>query len=169
MERYERLIGLYGRVYSKPTRVKLLKIAGAVSVVYVVTVFAALLLSLIIDKSYLECARLAVMAAVPFALVSLMRYFLDVQRPYEVIDFQPLIEMRAVRKAGKSFPSRHVFSAFLIGTLALYYSPLLGAVTLLVGLFIAIERVMLGIHFTRDAILGGVIGGLSGVIGILIL
>lgn len=169
MERYERLIGLYGRVYSKPSRVKTLKIAGAISVAYVAAVFCSLLLSLVFEKAYVECARLALMAAIPFSLVSLMRHLLDVPRPYEVIAFPPLAAMRGERKAGKSCPSRHVFSAFLIGALALYYSPILGILTLFIGAFVALERVMLGIHFVRDVIVGAVIGVLSGVIGILFL
>ena len=101
--------------------------------------------------------------------VSAMRFLLDVKRPYEIFDLAPFEAMKRERKAGKSFPSRHVFSAFLIGTLVLFYSVPLGIVTLLVGAFIAAERVMLGIHFPEDVICGGIIGIASGLVGILFL
>ena len=86
----------------------------------------------------------------------------------EVIECEALSDMASGRKKGHSFPSRHVFSAFIIGTLWMILSPYVGAATLLFGAVIAISRVLLGIHFLRDVIVGAVIGVASGVIGILI-
>ena len=71
-------------------------------------------------------------------------------------------------KLGRSFPSRHVFSAFLIGTLWGMYSPPVCALVILLGVILAVERVLLGIHFIKDVICGAIIGVLSGFIGILI-
>ena len=76
--------------------------------------------------------------------------------------------MKAQRRAGRSFPSRHVFSAFLIGMLWCIYSVPLGIAAMLLGTYIALERVLLGIHFPRDVIAGAAIGVLSGLVGILI-
>ena len=166
MDREEKLIGLYTRVYSRQRTLAILRLLGALGVVYVVLCFLLPVAWLLTEREYAECLKLCSVAAIPFAAVSLMRSFLNVQRPYEVIDFAPFLRMRKERKAGKSFPSRHVFSAFLIGTLVLFYSVPLGIVTLLVGAFIAAERVMLGIHFTRDVIYGGIIGIASGLVGI---
>ena len=169
MDRKERLIRLYTRVYSRTRSVALLKMLGAIAVTYVALSFGVINLSLLLEAKYSECARLCAVAAIPFFVVSVMRLLLNAPRPYETIDFAPFDTMRKERKAGKSLPSRHVFSAFLIGTLTLWYSVPLGIVTLLLGVFVGIERVMLGIHFTRDAVVGGIIGVLSGVIGILFL
>ena len=169
MDKRERLIGLYTRVYSRPKGVALLKLLGAVSVAYVVLAFTTVNLGLLLDGKYAECARLCAVSAIPFAAVSAMRFVLNAPRPYEAVDFVPFALLRQERKSGRSFPSRHVFSAFLIGTLALSYSVPLGVITLLVGAIIALTRVLLGIHFTRDALVGGIIGVLSGVIGMLFL
>ena len=73
------------------------------------------------------------------------------------------------RRTGLSFPSRHVFSAFLIGTVLLSESIALGAIVLALGLLIALARVVLLIHFVRDVIAGAVIGVLAGVLGVIAL
>ncbi len=169
MDREEKLIGLYTRVYSRQRTLAILRLLGALGVVYVVLCFLLSVAWLLTEREYAECLKLCSVAAIPFAAVSLMRSFLNVQRPYEVIDFAPFLSMRKERKAGKSFPSRHVFSAFLIGVLTLPYSVPLGITALLIGTFIALERVVLGIHFVRDVVFGGIIGIASGLIGILIL
>lgn len=169
MECGDRLIELYTRVYSREGRVRLLDLVGKVSVVYVAMVYVAVCMVALVNRGWQDFVSLVVMAAIPFCLVSLMRHFLNCQRPYESIDFAPFEKMRAERGAGKSFPSRHVFSAFLIGTLLFEYSVLLGVMTLLVGVYIAIERVLLGIHFIKDVTTGAAIGILSGAVGMLFL
>ena len=169
MDKKDGLIRLYTRVYSRGRSVKLLKLLGTLAVVYVVLGFTAVNLELLIKREYSECVRLCAVAAIPFVTVSLMRYVINMPRPYETLDFLPFEDMRTQRKAGKSFPSRHVFSAFLIGSLLTPYSIPLGVMTLLVGVFIAVERVLLGIHFPLDVIVGGVIGIASGLIGTLFL
>ena len=166
MDREEKLIRLYTRVYSRPRTLMLLKLCGKIGVAYVVLCFLSIVAWLLVEREYTACLKLSAVAAIPFLAVSAMRFLLDVKRPYEIFDLAPFEAMKRERKAGKSFPSRHVFSAFLIGTLVLFYSVPLGIVTLLVGAFIAAERVMLGIHFTRDVIYGGIIGIASGLVGI---
>lgn len=169
MDKKERLIRLYTRVYSRPGSVALLKLLGTLAVVYVILSFSAVNVTLLLSGEYLECVKLCTVAAIPFLAVSAMRLLLNVPRPYETVDFPPFEAMKGERKAGKSFPSRHVFSAVLLGTLTLAHSIPLGIMTLVIGVFIGVERVLLGIHFTRDAVVGGIMGVLSGVIGILFL
>lgn len=169
MDREEKLIRLYTRVYSRPRTLALLRLCGSVGVAYVVLCFLSIAAWLLVEREYTACLKLCAVAAIPFVAVSAMRFLLNVERPYETMDFAPFEAMKRERKAGKSFPSRHVFSAFLIGTLTLFYSVPLGIVTLLIGAFIGTERVMLGIHFTRDVICGGIIGVVSGLVGMLFL
>ena len=169
MNKEDKLLSLYWRVYSMPKFVRILKILGALSVFYVAGVFLYGLAVLVYSGQNLFALNLLLVTAIPFLVVSLMRVLIDSPRPYEFFDIPELEEMRKCRKRGKSFPSRHVFSAFLIGTLWLYFNTLYGIVAIILGLFIAIERVILGIHFPRDVIVGAAIGTLSGVIGILIL
>ena len=104
-------------------------------------------------------------ASIPFVLVTLLRHFIDAPRPYELYDF---FEYIPKEKKGHSFPSRHVFSAFVIATLAIPVSIPLAAAIYLLGVSLSISRVFLGIHFIRDVLAGALIGIISGVIAILI-
>ena len=165
----ERLINTYRRVYSMPRFVLILKILGTLSVFYVAGVFAYGIGSLLFFGEHLYALHLSLMTAIPFATVSLVRIFIDAKRPYEAFDIPELESLRTERKTGKSFPSRHVFSAFLIGTLWLQYSVWFGLAALFVGVYLAAERVLLGIHFIRDVAAGAVIGVFSGLVGVLIL
>ena len=62
-------------------------------------------------------------------------------------------------------PSRHVFSAFVIGMAFLHMNIVLGIIILIIGCLMAVIRVIVGVHFPRDVIAGAVIGILSGIIG----
>ena len=139
-----------------------MKLVCAISVLYSVFVFGVLLFS-----SELRAAMtLAVLAAVPFLALTLIRYLCNAPRPYELISFYAIPPKK---KKGKSFPSRHVFSAFLIAVLAFPTLPVLSSVLLLLGVALAVSRVLLGIHFIRDVLAGAVIGAISGAIAHLII
>ena len=152
-----------------PSFVLTLKIIGAVSVFFVAGVFAYGVGVLLFFGEFIYVTRLTLMAGIPFIAVSLMRYLINSPRPYEVLDIDEFKVMREERKSGRSFPSRHVFSAFLIGMLWLPYSVPFGVAALMLGAFLGAGRVLLGIHFIRDVIAGAAIGIVSGLIGILIL
>ena len=102
----------------------------------------------------------------PFLAVSAVRFLINAPRPYELYDFY---EKKPKEKHGKSFPSRHVYSAFVIATLAFVYSIPLGVSLALIGVSLAAARVLLGIHFIRDVLCGALIGTVSGLIGIFFL
>lgn len=94
---------------------------------------------------------------VSFVLLSLFRRAINAPRPYEVFDHPSLISKDT---HGKSFPSRHVFSIFIIGTTFLFSCPIPGPgiVILCLGILLAGLRVVSGIHFPRDVIVGALIG-----------
>jgi membrane-associated phospholipid phosphatase len=100
----------------------------------------------------------------PFVLVTLLRRVIDLKRPYEVYGFY---EEPPKDKKGRSFPSRHAFSAFSIGTLALRFLPIAGASVLFCGVLLSVSRVLLGKHFPRDVIAGALIGIATSVLGML--
>lgn len=105
-------------------------------------------------------------SAFGFVLVSVVRRIINAPRPYEKYDFY---EVLPKQKCGSSFPSRHVFSAFIIGTLAFAASPFLAIPALLMGLLMAVCRVLLGIHYIRDVAVGALVGAVLGIIGIIII
>ena len=107
-------------------------------------------------------ARLWPVLAVPaagFALVSLFRRLYNAPRPYEALAITPLVPRG---KAGRSFPSRHVASAFLIGCAGWYLTPWLGLPAFLAGAALAVIRPLAGVHFPRDTAAGAAFGLLFG-------
>ena len=98
-----------------------------------------------------------------------MRRVINAWRPYQTYDLDALITSAPHRKSGSSFPSRHVFSSFLIGMIAFGYVPVLGVITLALGLVLAVSRVCLGIHFIRDVVCGALIGIVSGTVLLFVL
>ncbi len=124
-----------------------------------------LLLYLKVRSGWMDAAKFVTVSAVPFVLVSVIRRAIDAPRPYELYDFY---EVKPKGKAGSSFPSRHVFSAFMIAVLALPVSLPLSAALLAVSLSLAAARAALGIHFIRDVAAGALIGVLSGILAIIL-
>ncbi len=156
---------LLEKIYRSKNSVTFLQTVSYISVALGALGFLAVLY-LSYEKSLLEAVKVLVMHAVPFAVVSVFRHFFNAKRPYEVYSFY---DARPKDKCGKSFPSRHVFSAFIIATFALRYSLLMGILLLALGFLLALARVLLGIHFVRDCVAGALIGIASAVIGILVL
>ena len=168
MDREQRLKDLYSSIYSRPGLARALDVIGKAMTALVALSFTCAVGLLVYTGDYLGAVKLSVLAGIPFVIVSLMREIIDCNRPYEVIECDAHSDMASGRRKGHSFPSRHVFSAFIIGTLWMILSPYVGAATLLFGAVIAISRVLLGIHFLRDVLTGAIVGSVSVIIGELI-
>ena len=102
-----------------------------------------------------------------FIIVTVFRYMLNRKRPYEHFDIPPVIQKDT---AGKSFPSRHVFSAFIIAMTYLCWSPLVwaGTVLLVLAASMAVVRVISGVHYISDVAAGAICGIAAGVFGYVI-
>ena len=70
---------------------------------------------------------------------------------------------------GKSFPSRHVFSAFIIAMTVFYFMPACGVILLALGIVMALARVAGGVHFVKDVAAGALMGIGCGIIGFYII
>ncbi|MBR1780224.1 MAG: phosphatase PAP2 family protein [Oscillospiraceae bacterium] len=86
-----------------------------------------------------------------FVLLSLVRRGLNFPRPYEALDITPLIPKDT---RGRSMPSRHVFSIFVIAMAWLWACPPVGLVLLGCGVLLAAIRVIGGVHFPADVLVG---------------
>lgn len=100
--------------------------------------------------------------AVSFVGVSVFRARYGAVRPYEKYDFMPLLPKDT---QAKSFPSRHVFSIFVIATVVCYIRLLPGLFLLLSGIVLAVLRVVIGVHFPKDVLAGALVGIFSGCVG----
>ena len=100
----------------------------------------------------------AIFPMIELVLVTKFRNKINRPRPFDVLDVKPLEN----HSSGHSFPSLHCSSSFVI-TLALYYiHPTLGAVGLVISIFVAISRLLAGVHYPSDIIAGIIIGCLFG-------
>lgn len=159
------MINLLKAVARDERRMRTLKIISSVSSYTLAAFFGCQLLVHLIDGLYVELIAAAVSASVGFVAVTVMRSRINARRPYEVYEFY---ETPPRALAGKSFPSRHSYSAFVIATLSWLISPLFFAGLMLIALAIAVCRTLTGIHFLRDVAVGGGIGVLHGAAAIII-
>ncbi len=140
------------------------KIINLLNIIFTSLVYITYPLSLIIlllNKDQ-RIWKTILIPGISFILISVFRNIVDFPRPYEVYDIRPVIRKDS---PGKSFPSRHVFSAFVIaGTLHNLW-PGLGYILLTIASMIAILRVIGGVHFPRDVLFGAGSGILFSYIG----
>ncbi len=105
--------------------------------------------------------RSLVIPGVSFVVVSLFRKVASAPRPYEVYGFTPALNKDT---KGKSFPSRHVFSIFIVAMAYFQVSAVLGCILIIMGLALAVIRVVGGVHFIKDVIAGALIAIIIGII-----
>lgn len=142
-----------------------LKILNTVNntITAVVYTLYPLLLAVLAFNRDIRFWRVLVVPAISFNLVTIFRKYFNAPRPYEVLNIKPLIKKDT---KGKSFPSRHVFSIFVIATTFYYINPLLGLALMGGGVILAITRVLGGVHFPRDVVAGAILGILLAVVGL---
>ena len=87
--------------------------------------------------------------AVSFVLVSAFRKAVNAPRPYEAFDIDPLIKKET---HGKSFPSRHLFSAAIIAFALWWVNPVFGPIALIACVVVGFCRIVGGVHFPRDIV-----------------
>lgn len=98
-------------------------------------------------------------------VISIIRALINAKRPYEVYNYEPAVHKNT---KGKSFPSRHTVSAFIIAMAFLYVDTRIGIIMLFVAALIGVTRVLAGVHFIRDVVFGALIGIAVGVVGFFI-
>ena len=97
------------------------------------------------------CIPCILIPASGFVLLTFIRKKINKKRPYEALDITPLIKKDT---KGNSMPSRHVFSLSMIAVSYFVVSPLLGSILLLCSFAIACIRVIGGVHYPSDVLVG---------------
>lgn len=150
---------------ARPTLTKALLLCNTILTRLVYVAYPILLIWLLWQKNA-AFWRTLLTPAVAFVLLSLFRSWINAPRPYEKLDIQPLIHKET---KGHSFPSRHVFSVSVIACAFLYTIPWLGIVLLVLSVFMAVIRVLGGVHFPADVVAGLIVGLTAGWIGFILL
>lgn len=135
---------------SKKIRLSLLKFVYKTLPLVVFVAYPILLLYLTITRDGRILQSITVPLGV-FVTLTLIRKFLNFERPYEKYDIKPIFPKKT---EGLSFPSRHTASAAVIAMTFLFINPIFGAVFLAISALIAVSRVFAGVHFPRDVIAG---------------
>ena len=148
-----------------PSGEKIVRYANIIITRIVYMAYFAMLLILAVCKD-MRIIKVVLVPAISFVIVSIFRHISDTPRPYVIYEFSPIIKKE---KMGQSMPSRHVFSAFVIGMSAFYLYPVFGILIFIDGIIMCIGRVVAGVHFPKDVIVGALIGIISGIIGFYII
>ena len=158
---------MYRKIYSNRALTDMLRHLDRLIVLFISVAFMTYLAFFFCFHSPLRAILYMIVSGVPLLAITIMRRYLNFKRPYEVYDFESLGIEPPSEKTGRSFPSRHAFSAFLVGTLMMEMMLPLGVVILVFALLLSVARILLGLHFLRDVLVGAALGVVLGVVGIL--
>ncbi len=147
-EQYERWAGSLRR---RPAAVRTLIAVNRALMLVGYVAYPLLLLIVLLQGDSPLLARCVLAPGLAFAAVTFFRAWRDAPRPFEALPIEPLIPRGT---QGKSFPSRHTFSLFMIALAWLAVQPVVGIVLLLLACVLAVVRVLGGVHFPRDVIAG---------------
>ena len=96
-----------------------------------------------------------------FVILSFLRKKINAPRPYEEWTIKPLLDRDS---PGQSMPSRHVFSATIISMACLHASLSVGVILLVLSALLGLVRVLGGVHFPKDVLVGYICALVWGVI-----
>ena len=171
--RKEKYLALYTWVHSRPRLARTLAVTDTV-ITYLTVAVYGFFLGYLVFGDLITGLRFLAVTATPFVIITLVRHLINAPRPYEVFEHDALAQIKKSGKAGHAFPSRHVASVFIIGS-ALCFVCLPAGISLIAGIslmalgaILGACRVLLGRHFVRDTVVGGILGVISGVGGMLI-
>ena len=113
-------------------------------------------------KDRKKLTRVLLVPASCYLTGTLLRAAINAPRPADEISD---LKRKDLKKGGKSFPSRHSFSAAVIAAAFAWVSKGAGATAALLAAAMGAERVLEGSHWIRDVIAGLLFGGLYGWLG----
>ena len=157
-ETYRKLTGI---IREHPKRIRMTHFLNQLLTAFVFALYPIFILLLFARKNPF-LLRAILVPAISFVLVSVFRRLINAPRPYEKFDMPPVLEKDT---RGKSFPSRHVFSVFIIAMTVFYLHADAGILLGVIGVVLGLIRVIGGVHEPKDVFAGALIGILCGVVG----
>ena len=151
-----------GKIENKPFLLSLLRTFNRFMTVVMPIVYLTLLATTYLQEGLGKQVLIYVfIPASGFVILSLLRKKINAPRPYEVWEIVPLLDRDS---PGQSMPSRHVFSATIISMACLHASLTMGMICLILSALLGLVRVLGGVHFPKDVVVGYICGLAWGVI-----
>ena len=141
-----------GNIENKPFLLSLLRTFNRFMTVVMPIVYLTLLATAYFQEGFGKQILIYVfIPATGFVILSFLRKKINAPRPYEEWDIKPLLDRDS---PGQSMPSRHVFSATIISMACLHASSSVGVILLVFSALLGLVRVLGGVHFPKDVVVG---------------
>ncbi|ORP00969.1 MULTISPECIES: phosphatase PAP2 family protein [Streptococcus] len=151
-----------GKIKNKPFLLSLLRAFNRLMTVVMPIVYLILLVITYLQEGLGKQVWIYLfIPASGFVILSFLRKKINAPRPYEVWEIVPLLDRDS---PGQSMPSRHVFSATIISMACLHASLAVGVILLLLSAILGLVRVLGGVHYPKDVLVGYACGLVWGVI-----
>ena len=163
MKNYQEWYGhVASNIKNKPFLLSLLRAFNRFMTVVMPIVYLTLLVTTYFQEGFGKQVLIYVfISATGFVILSLLRKKINAPRPYEEWDIKPLLDRDS---PGQSMPSRHVFSATIISMACLHASLTMGMICLTLSALLGLVRVLGGVHFPKDVLVGYICGLVWGVL-----
>lgn len=155
---------LFYQKLSKPFR-PYRKLVGLFNKIFTYLFYLAYPICLVLAYQRDCLLKIILVPGISFVLLSVFRNIVDKKRPYETWKIKPIIKKDT---KGHSMPSRHVFSSVMISMCYVMLVPILGYILLLISVIAACIRVIGGVHYPIDVVVGYMVGLICGVLLVII-
>ena len=143
-------------IKNKPFLLSLLRTFNRFMTVVMPMIYLTLLATTYLQQEFGKQVLMYVFVpATGFVILSFLRKKINSPRPYEVWEIVPLLDRDS---SGQSMPSRHVFSATIISMACLHASLTMGMICLTLSAFLGLVRVLGGVHYPKDVVVGYICG-----------
>ena len=151
-----------GNIENKPFLLSLLRTFNRFMTVVMPMIYVTLLATTYLQQGLGKQVLIYVfIPASGFVILSFLRKKINAPRPYEEWDIKPLLDRDS---PGQSMPSRHVFSATIISMACMHASLPIGMICLTLSAFLGLVRVLGGVHYPKDVVVGYICALVWGVI-----
>ena len=163
MKNYQEWYGhVAGKIKNKPFLLSLLRAFNRFMTVIMPMIYLTLLATTYLQEGLGKQVLIYVfIPASGFVILSFLRKKINAPRPYEEWTIKPLLDRDS---PGQSMPSRHVFSASIISMSCLHASLSVGVILLVLSAFLGLVRVLGGVHYPKDVVVGYICALVWGVI-----